>query len=479
MTRDPTHDRVFGQMPDGRDVRLLTIGTAPGPVVEVLTLGATIHRLRVTGPDGVRRDVALGHPAPADDVAADAYLGGTVGRYANRIRGGRFEVDGVAHQVPPNDRGNALHGGPEGFDSRVWDVVELTDDVAVLSLTSPDGDQGFPGRVEVTARFEVTADSLALDLTATTDAPTVVNLTQHVYLNLDGEGSGTIDDHELTVPASRYTPVDETGIPLGDHAAVDGTPFDLRTARRLGRRRARGPRPAGGRARASTTTCAGRHRAARGGPAARAAQRHDAHPQQRPAGPAGVHRQLPRRDAALARGRAVPPGRRHRARAAAAAGLPQPSRLADPDLRPGETYPPTWSGASGRRRGRHNRRGACVEGTTGPDEEKRDACLVYTETGDSSVLEVVEREAADPGPGEVRVRIVRAGVNPTDWKFAPAASASAFPEVVPGQDGAVVVDAVGPDVDGLAVGDRVWTMLAQHRRPGGTAQELSCSPWAT
>jgi galactose mutarotase-like enzyme len=226
------HD--LGATPDGRPVSRLVLGGEPGLELHLLALGATIHRLRVTGADGVRRDVALGHPSPADYVASDAYLGGTIGRYANRIRGGRFEVDGVGHQVPPNDRGNALHGGPEGFDSRVWDVVELTDDVAVLSLTSPDGDQGFPGRVEVTARFEVTADSLALDLTATTDAATVVNLTQHVYLNLDGEGSGTVDDHELTVPASRYTPVDGTGIPLGDHAAVDGTPFDLRTARRLG-----------------------------------------------------------------------------------------------------------------------------------------------------------------------------------------------------------------------------------------------------
>lgn len=224
----------FGTTADGRAVTRLVLGGEPGPELHLLDLGATIHRLRVTGADGVRRDVALGHPAAADYAASDAYLGATVGRYANRIRAGRFELDGAAVQVPPNDRGNALHGGPEGFDARVWDVVEATDDTAVLTLTSPDGDQGFPGRVEVTARFVVGADAIELELTATTDAPTVVNLTQHVYLNLDGEGSGTVDDHELQVLASRYVPVDETGIPLDGYAPVDGTPFDLRTPRRVG-----------------------------------------------------------------------------------------------------------------------------------------------------------------------------------------------------------------------------------------------------
>lgn len=224
----------FGSTPDGHEVSRLVLGAEPGVELHLLDLGATIHRLRVTGPDGVRRDVALGHPTAEDYVAADAYIGATVGRYANRIDGGRFEVDGTAAQVPPNDRGNALHGGPEGFSSRIWQVAEVTDDTAVLSLTSPAGDQGFPGRVDARARFVVTADSVELELTATTDAPTVVNLTQHVYLNLDGEGAGTIDDHELRVAASRYTPVDSTGIPLDGHAPVDGTPFDLRAGRRVG-----------------------------------------------------------------------------------------------------------------------------------------------------------------------------------------------------------------------------------------------------
>ena len=145
-----TTDRVFGEMPDGRDVRLLTIGSEPGPVVEVLTLGATVHRLFVRGGDRVRRNVVLGHPDVAERLASTDYIGGTIGRYANRIAGGRFELGGRTVEVRTHDRGNSLHGGPEGFDVRLWDVVSHTADEVVLSLVSPDGDQGFPG--EVTAR---------------------------------------------------------------------------------------------------------------------------------------------------------------------------------------------------------------------------------------------------------------------------------------------------------------------------------------
>ena len=139
--------RVFDQMPDGRDVALLRIGSEPGPVVEVLALGATVHRLGVACGDGVRRNVVLGHPDVAERLASSDYLGGTMGRYANRIAGGRFVLDGREVEVRTHDRGNSLHGGPDGFDVRLWDVVRHTADEVVLSLTSPDGDQGFPGSV--------------------------------------------------------------------------------------------------------------------------------------------------------------------------------------------------------------------------------------------------------------------------------------------------------------------------------------------
>ena len=230
MTTPP----VFGRLPDGRDVHLLTIGTAPGPVVEVLTLGATVHRLEVTGGDGARRNVVLGHADVAERLASGDYLGGTIGRYANRIAAGRFPLEGREVQVATHDRGNSLHGGPEGFDVHLWDVLEHGPDEVVLAMTSPDGDQGFPGTVTATVRYRVAGDTVAVTMEATTDATTVVNLTNHAYLNLDGEGAGTIDDHLLLVEADEYTPVDATGIPVGGHEPVSGTPFDLREPTAIG-----------------------------------------------------------------------------------------------------------------------------------------------------------------------------------------------------------------------------------------------------
>lgn len=223
-----TADRVFGQMPDGHDVRLLTIGAAPGPVVEVLTLGATVHRLEVTGGDGVRRNVVLGHADVEERLASGDYVGGTIGRYANRIAAGRFTLDTREVRVGAHDRGNSLHGGPDGFDVRLWDVIAHDADSVELALVSPDGDQGFPGAVSVTVTYRVEGDTVTVTMTATTDATTVVNLTNHAYLNLDGEGAGTIDAHVLTVDSDSYTPVGATGIPSGDHAPVEGTPFDFR-----------------------------------------------------------------------------------------------------------------------------------------------------------------------------------------------------------------------------------------------------------
>ena len=218
----------------GHEGEILSIGAPPGPVVEVLTLGATVHRLEVACGDGVRRNVVLGHPDTTERLASGDYVGGTIGRYANRIAAGRFELDGREVAVGVHDRGNSLHGGPDGFDRRVWDVVEHGPDEVVLSLVSPDGDQGFPGTVSARVHYRVEGDRVRVVMESTTDATTVVNLTNHAYFNLDGEGAGTIDDHVLTVPADLYTPVDASGIPLGDHSPVAGTPFDFRTAAPIG-----------------------------------------------------------------------------------------------------------------------------------------------------------------------------------------------------------------------------------------------------
>ena len=138
----------------GHEVEILPIGAPPGPVVEVLTLGATVHRLEVACGDGVRRNVVLGHPDTTERLASGDYVGGTIGRYANRIAAGRFELDGREVAVGVHDRGNSLHGGPDGFDRRVWDVVEHGPDEVVMSLVSPDGDQGFPGTVSARVHYQ-------------------------------------------------------------------------------------------------------------------------------------------------------------------------------------------------------------------------------------------------------------------------------------------------------------------------------------
>jgi aldose 1-epimerase len=197
-------------------------------VLRLLTLGATVQRLEVTCGDGVRRNVVLGRPTPADYLAGSDYRGATIGRYANRIAGGRFLLDDRLVQVATNDGGNSLHGGPDGFDRREWTVVEESAERAVLEIVSSDGDQGFPGKLTARVRFEVSDDAVEVDFEATTDATTVVNLTSHAYFNLDGNGAGTIDDQLLTVFAERYTPSDAHNIPLGEHADVAGTPYDFR-----------------------------------------------------------------------------------------------------------------------------------------------------------------------------------------------------------------------------------------------------------
>ena len=222
----------FGESSLG-PVQVLTIGAEPGPVLEVLDLGATVHRLWVTGGDGVRRNVVLGLPGPEDHLASPGYLGSTVGRYVNRISGGRFTLDGRVVQLPTNDRGNNLHGGPDGFGRRIWDVVDHGEDHVVLRLVSPDGDQGFPGRLVAEVRFEVDGESVRVSMQATTDAATVVCLTSHAYFNLDG--ADTIEQHLLSVDAEEFLPVDDLGIPLPE--ASTGGRYGVRPAPARGARR--------------------------------------------------------------------------------------------------------------------------------------------------------------------------------------------------------------------------------------------------
>ncbi|GAB2884188.1 aldose epimerase family protein [Nocardioides pacificus] len=224
----PYVPRVFDTMPDGRPVHSVVLGQAPGVVVELIELGASLHRLEVSTSSGARRNVVLGHPAVADHLASTDYIGAVVGRYANRIADARFVLDGVEHRLDDFDHGHNLHGGPDGFDRRVWQLAETGPDHAVLTLHSPDGDQGFPGALDVRLTVRVEGDTVRTECVATTDAPTVVNLSSHAYYNLDGENAPSIDEHLLTVHADRYTPTDATAIPLGEHELVGGTPFDFR-----------------------------------------------------------------------------------------------------------------------------------------------------------------------------------------------------------------------------------------------------------
>ncbi|MEU5179196.1 aldose epimerase family protein [Streptomyces longwoodensis] len=222
----------FGTLSDGTEVHRWTLERA-GTRVRVLSYGGIVQSVEVPDRDGRTANVVLGfadldgyrdHPEP--------FLGALIGRYANRIARARFELDGVRYALEPNGPPNSLHGGSHGFDKRVWDVEPVEHGLR-LSRVSPDGEEGFPGRLEVTATYTLDASgALRFAYQAVTDAPTVVNLTNHSYFNL--AGSGTATGHELRLAASRYTPVDADLIPTGDLAPVADTRFDFLTSRKLG-----------------------------------------------------------------------------------------------------------------------------------------------------------------------------------------------------------------------------------------------------
>lgn len=229
----------FGETADGRAVERYTFGSEDGIQVRMLTYGATLQSVELPDRSGDRASVVLGLPTLADYQDHSPYFGATIGRYGNRIADGRFTIDGTTYQVPVNDGGNALHGGPTGFDKVVWraTVIDEDDRVGVsFSHLSPDGDMGFPGNLDTLVDYTLDRDGrLTISYHATTDKPTVVNLTNHAYFNLAGEGSGTVEDQLLQLAADRYVPVGPGAIPIGPLAAVDGTPFDFRTAKPIGR----------------------------------------------------------------------------------------------------------------------------------------------------------------------------------------------------------------------------------------------------
>ena len=207
-----------------------------GASVMLTERGAGIVSIVVPDRNGVMGDVVLGYRNEESYLADGPCAGKIPGRFANRIDGGRFTLDGKEYQLVKNHPDYQLHGGPDGFSNRLWKASQISDTEVVLPLDSPDGDQGYPGNMHVEATYTWGEDnSLTLSIKATTDAPTILNLTNHTYWNLDGEDSGSILDHVLKLNASRWLATSEALIPTGELAPVEGTPMDFRTAKPIGR----------------------------------------------------------------------------------------------------------------------------------------------------------------------------------------------------------------------------------------------------
>lgn len=224
----------FARLPDGSQVNVFTLANAAGMIVRILDFGGIITEIHVPDRDGVFADVALGFDTLAPYLADSPYFGALIGRYGNRIAGGRFTLDGQAYTLPVNNGANHLHGGVPGFDRVLW-RSRIEDDALVLEYRSADGEQGYPGTLDVTVRYHLTADNeIVVRFEAVTDRATPVNLTQHSYFNL--AGGGDILGHALTIDADSFVPIDAGLVPLGSLAPVAGTPFDFRTPRPIGAR---------------------------------------------------------------------------------------------------------------------------------------------------------------------------------------------------------------------------------------------------
>ncbi len=235
VTRAP-----FGKMADGAQVEAFTLTNARGVEVKAITYGGIIQSLRVPDRSGRFGDIVLGFDSLDGYLKDHPFFGAIIGRYGNRIGKAQFTLNGQTYKLAANNGPNHLHGGVKGFDKVVW-TGQVVDDkrgaAVAFSRTSPDGEEGYPGNLKVKVTYVLTDDnSLIVDYEATTDKATPVNLTQHSYFNLAGEGSGDILAHELAINADRYTPVDDTLIPTGELASVAGTPFDFRKPVAIGAR---------------------------------------------------------------------------------------------------------------------------------------------------------------------------------------------------------------------------------------------------
>lgn len=230
----------FGKTADGNAVKLHTLRNTSGITVRMINFGATVISVETPDKQGKSANITLGFPSLEGYLKRHPYFGSTVGRFANRIAKGKFSLDGQTYTLATNNGPNHLHGGRHGFDALLWDSEGVSDQNSVgvkFSRVSSDGEEGYPGTLRVTATYTLTRDNeLRIDYEATTDKPTVVNLTNHAYWNLAGAGNGDILKHELTLLADQYVPVDETSIPTGQLAAVKGTVFDFTEPHVIGER---------------------------------------------------------------------------------------------------------------------------------------------------------------------------------------------------------------------------------------------------
>jgi aldose 1-epimerase len=232
--------RSFGTLPSGEPIELYTFTNGKGVEASITTFGGRIVNLLVPDRNGERADVALGFDGLDGYLEKNPYFGALVGRYANRIAGARFTLDGKSYRLAANDGSNSLHGGTKGFDKVVWTPSEVSVDglpALQLEYLSADGEDGYPGNLKVRVVYRLTeSNELGIDYLATTDKKTVLNLTNHSYFDLSGQGKGNVLDHVVTIYADKFTPVDHNLIPTGELQSVEGTPFDFRQPRRVGER---------------------------------------------------------------------------------------------------------------------------------------------------------------------------------------------------------------------------------------------------
>ncbi|MBQ2530651.1 MAG: galactose mutarotase [Bacteroidales bacterium] len=225
----------WGKAPDGKEIFLYTLRNSSGASVQLADIGAAIVSIVVPDKHGTMGDVVLGYRNASDYFGDGPCAGKIPGRFANRIAGGRFTLDGKNYQLPLNDGSNHLHSGPNGFQNQVWES-HIEGETVVFTYLSKDGEAGYPGNLMVTASYEWSeGNELRLTLSATTDAPTVVNLTNHAYFNLDGEDSGSVLNHLLEINSSHWLPMDAGFIPTGEIASAEGTPMDFSRRKAIGK----------------------------------------------------------------------------------------------------------------------------------------------------------------------------------------------------------------------------------------------------